>query len=461
LYSVANCHPTGASHFRRKWKAEWRDLLFPLKHRNPALARPWSSFRHYLTGDTSAVEIESQWTARRREQLGIFPTVRTRSAEETPRPSEKLGRATRRTRSFRVENPHHEHLACKMLGVLLVIFGAGASYDSVPHLPASQVPGAQYRLPLANQLFDGRTIFVEAMKQFPECMEIIPFLRKPGISVESELARFQLQAETFPRAYQELAAIRYYLQLALWNCQDVWRQQHFGITNYATLLREIERWRYGSSGSVCFVTFNYDTMLEEAMNQVLGFQVVDLNTYVAQSNYVLVKLHGSINWGRELDVTLVGQSYTPQYLIREAASLKVSDRYRLVGPSVASIGQNKVVFPALSIPVENKDVFECPRTHLDKLEQFLPRVDRIMTIGWRATEAEFLNLLHKWIPQKQHLLIVSGDHGGAKETLANLTKGGPPDNPSVRLSEIGFTGLLLSELEKLEAFLHQQGGVIQ
>jgi hypothetical protein len=86
--------PTGASHFRRKWKAEWRDLLFPRKHRNPALARPWSSFRHYLTGETSTVEIESQWTARRREQLGIFPTVRTRSAEETPRPSEKLGRAT-------------------------------------------------------------------------------------------------------------------------------------------------------------------------------------------------------------------------------------------------------------------------------------------------------------------------------------------------------------------------------
>jgi hypothetical protein len=36
----------------------------------------WSSFRHYLTGADGVVEIESQWTARRREKLGIMPTAR-------------------------------------------------------------------------------------------------------------------------------------------------------------------------------------------------------------------------------------------------------------------------------------------------------------------------------------------------------------------------------------------------
>jgi putative transposase len=78
----------------------WGEMKFVEKlryiHRNPVkrglVAQPedwaWSSFRHYLTGEANAVEIESQWTARRREQLGIFPTVRTRSAEENPRSSE-------------------------------------------------------------------------------------------------------------------------------------------------------------------------------------------------------------------------------------------------------------------------------------------------------------------------------------------------------------------------------------
>jgi len=70
-------------------------------HRNPVarglVARPedwdWSSFRHYLTGESGPVEIESQWTARKRERAGVFPTVRVRPPAETPAQA-KLGRAT-------------------------------------------------------------------------------------------------------------------------------------------------------------------------------------------------------------------------------------------------------------------------------------------------------------------------------------------------------------------------------
>jgi putative transposase len=55
-------------------------------HRNPVrrglVTRPedwaWSSARHYATGEESAVEIDSRWTARRRERLGVYPVVRRR-----------------------------------------------------------------------------------------------------------------------------------------------------------------------------------------------------------------------------------------------------------------------------------------------------------------------------------------------------------------------------------------------
>jgi len=47
-------------------------------HRNPVIRElvklpadwEWSSFRHYLSGIEGVIEIESQWTARRRERLG-------------------------------------------------------------------------------------------------------------------------------------------------------------------------------------------------------------------------------------------------------------------------------------------------------------------------------------------------------------------------------------------------------
>jgi len=77
----------------------WSERKFTEKlryiHRNPVMRglveRPedwaWSSFRHYLNGEEGPVEIESQWTARKREKLGIFPTVKMRSSVEKPRPS--------------------------------------------------------------------------------------------------------------------------------------------------------------------------------------------------------------------------------------------------------------------------------------------------------------------------------------------------------------------------------------
>ena len=40
----------------------------------------WSSFRHYLTGEEEVVEIESHWTATRREKQGIVPSVQRRDS---------------------------------------------------------------------------------------------------------------------------------------------------------------------------------------------------------------------------------------------------------------------------------------------------------------------------------------------------------------------------------------------
>ncbi|MFZ0730938.1 MAG: hypothetical protein WAM79_01315 [Candidatus Sulfotelmatobacter sp.] len=62
-------------------------------HRNPVrrglVQSPeewaWSSFRHYLSGVEGTVEIESQWTARRRERMGVGHSI-PGIGSQTPRP---------------------------------------------------------------------------------------------------------------------------------------------------------------------------------------------------------------------------------------------------------------------------------------------------------------------------------------------------------------------------------------
>ena len=71
----------------RKYREKLRYI-----HRNP-VARglvkgsedwPWSSFRHYLYGEEGIVEVESEWTARKRERIGIRSLGQMRSEQKTP-----------------------------------------------------------------------------------------------------------------------------------------------------------------------------------------------------------------------------------------------------------------------------------------------------------------------------------------------------------------------------------------
>ena len=70
-------------------------------HRNPVrrglVKSPedwkWSSFRHYATGAEGVVEIESEWTARKRERAGMVPTLRrSESQSQNPRPVSQKAR---------------------------------------------------------------------------------------------------------------------------------------------------------------------------------------------------------------------------------------------------------------------------------------------------------------------------------------------------------------------------------
>src|SRR5260370_5304529 len=90
--------------------------------------------------------------------------------------------------------------------MLMVIFGAGASFDSCPtYLPGAQVPmsGDQarlnklYRPPLANELFENRPLFAEAIDRFPECRTIVPRLRNLGErSLEATLEDIRSEEHT-------------------------------------------------------------------------------------------------------------------------------------------------------------------------------------------------------------------------------------------------------------------------
>ncbi len=135
-------------------------------------------------------------------------------------------------------------------------------------------------------------------------------------------------------------------------------------------------------------------------------------------------------------------------------TLQISDRYALVTPSQMALAPQPVLFPALSIPVERKDEFNCPSSHVDWLKKLLPEVTKVITIGWRATEMDFLELLRGEVASTTPLMVISDSKEGAEQTRTNLRQASLGEKAVV--IESGFSGLILEDLGKLDVFLRKE-----
>jgi len=264
----------------------------------------------------------------------------------------------------------------------------------------------------------------------------------------------QLQGEAahHPEKHRQLAAVRFYLHFMLWECQRRWSAVAEGVTNYKTLLDRIERHRKGAQ-PVCLVTFNYDTMIEDAL-QAFGVQIDALEDYVGNDRFKLIKLHGSVNWAREVDTPVnnlanLNTWQAAHELISNAASLAVSDRFvRVTEHPIGRLGES-AVFPAIALPLESKSGFECPVSHVEALRSLIPDVDRLLLVGWRATENDFLALLRAGLRRAPYVYTIAARESEALQTLGRIRDVGLQFD-SV-LAKGGFTDVITKR--ELEPFL--------
>jgi hypothetical protein len=317
--------------------------------------------------------------------------------------------------------------------MLMVVFGAGASHDSDPLRPSPT--GDAWRPPLANGLFAVREEFFGALDKYPQLHPVLHYVRNlpDGVLLEQRLAELQVEQDEFPSRARELAAVRYYLQKAIWDCGDNWFGMAHGSSNYSTLLRQLKRWNEKTNQTVALVTFNYDTLLERAYSGAFDVDPVapsdsgELPGYLTLSSFPILKPHGSVNWGRRIrqaDLMFPYGASGPQNLIARAADIKTVEFFEILleAGQVASSKPPQWLFPALAIPVDTKSKFEFPQSHLHVLVDSIPKVDRLVTIGWRASEHHFLDLWSGKVHKDLRVLVVSP--GSPDITRDNLNTGG-------------------------------------
>jgi len=344
---------------------------------------------------------------------------------------------------------------------LLVIFGAGASYDSInprafpdkqPTRRIAQI--AHFRPPLARELFEDRGNFNLAVASYPQAQGRIMELRLKTVSaadfnVERELEQIKQSAGGYPPVLVELAAIQFYLRRIIGECGGNWQAESHGLTNYRWLLSRIDRWRYPDK-KVILVTFNYDYMLEMSLQGVTEPMVFNkIREYIARDDLKVIRPHGSVTWGQYFQERATPEA-SEQYIIEHAADLHLTDEF--VVTSAQAVG-DRLVSPALAIPVEGKSDFACPPDHITALVDGMQDVTHVLIVGWRASESRFLDQLKEGGLADKRILVVANDQKEAEKTKQNLLTTGSIKYPDFVTcsSRPGFSAFL--EDDDLENFL--------
>jgi hypothetical protein len=178
----------------------------------------------------------------------------------------------------------------------------------------------------------------------------------------------------------------------------------------------------------------------------VGVQINTLDDYIADDRYKLIKLHGSIDWAREVRTVIngIGSMNTwmvANELMARAPDLNVSDQYRTVSEYPIGRIDDKAYFPALAIPVETKRSYECPASHLSALEQILGKVTSILVVGWRGSEEQFIKQVATHCPTERVLVVAAGE-SDAREVAGRLEVAGVRGH--VQISRAGFTDFVIN-----------------
>ncbi len=332
--------------------------------------------------------------------------------------------------------------------MLLIIVGAGATFDSDWRRPADRGPlplnpawdrlGLAFRPPLAKDLFD-EDRFGEFVARYPPSQGLMDQLRAAAPAVEQELERIRDLSKDQDHLPRQLLAVRYYLRDVIAQTVGRWsKAKPDEMTNFTRLMTRLEPWRQqrareqGTQERVAIVTFNYTTLFEDALTNFLpAFRLNVVEDYTSDPRYQLFKLHGSVNWWREVDAewkATRGKISAPA----SWAPTMFDPPGRFSENGEIRIGYDKYppCVPCLALPMTTKTAsdFACPDAHLVELKLgVLSQVTDVLIIGWKGIEGHFLEewrKVHAGKPDRSihSLAVVDATHDAAVDVAYRLVQ---------------------------------------
>lgn len=155
--------------------------------------------------------------------------------------------------------------------------------------------------------------------------------------------------------------------------------------NYSDVLNRT----IGNGIETAFITLNYDTLLERSLQKIVGESFRTRDSYVGSKDWLLVKLHGSIDWGYPW-------ASSPIPALEAVRQLEPPDRKGElieIGLSGDLHRENTLYYPAMALPVEGKYGFVCPPDHIARLKGFITDCQAYLFIGCSGSDEDMFEFI--------------------------------------------------------------------
>lgn len=330
----------------------------------------------------------------------------------------------------------------------MYIFGAGASANCCFGKGKDVYEKELWRAPLGYQIFGDR--FDEVCRKYGGVLEAIPQFELRNNTIEECL---EDDWQRIVHSYRPDLAIRhlnlqFYLQELFRIISSEVVRNHFRF-NLFNLFAEHIKTKTTDRDSLrpIIVNFNYDTILDHYLDMKFGYNSGTLNDYIdwEERRFVHFKPHGSCNWGwvlsqqqrahltREPAAELYRRRVLPWQLYYEILGSaremvngssygmemhgKRKGRYSLDKLKIEIVRPDQVAYPALLLPFKEKDEFVMPYYHQTALRILLPKVKRLVVIGWKGSEQLFLNLLRDTAQGIIQVVVVNPEADEVRKVL--------------------------------------------
>ena len=273
---------------------------------------------------------------------------------------------------------------------VVIIIGAGASHGCASPSFHKLIWNQDFRPPLAKDLFIPNKSTAGILQSYSGANALSQHIRSqadvPGIEVtlrdlmasgDSDVRKAANHIPLYLRHLFEGVSQNYLPNMST----------NYDLLFTRILLLGIER--------VTFISLNYDTFLEAAIERHFRKRLVRMEDYLDfRPGWSLIKLHGSCNWYRKvIGARLDAVDYMSALDIPE---LRESLSRTVVTHSEAGeiFGPNRVChYPALVVPVVDKYDVSCPPSHYQFAVESVRSATHIFSFGFSFKDDDVLTLL--------------------------------------------------------------------